>query len=61
MTHDPKPPATPAAGEGLANDSVGASRRPAGHGAEPAAGAKREPASGTPQGGRPADEQIPKE
>lgn len=50
-TPDPKP------GEGLANDSLGASRRPAG--AAPAGQTK--PAAGTPQGGRPADEQVPRD
>ncbi|MET7245930.1 hypothetical protein ABZT49_21500 [Methylobacterium sp. EM32] len=55
MTDDRKPDPKP--GEGLANDSLGASRRPAG--ADPAGAAK--PAAGTPQGGRPANEQVPRD
>ncbi|MGE7414211.1 hypothetical protein [Methylobacterium tarhaniae] len=47
----------PKQGEGLANDSLGASRRPAGTTGKPAA---TKPASGTPQGERPADEQVPR-
>jgi hypothetical protein len=56
MTDDRKPDPKP--GEGLANDSLGASRRPAGH--PPGAGGTK-PAAGTPQGGRPADEQVPRD
>lgn len=52
MTNDRKPDPTP--GEGLANDSLGASRRPAGSDTD-------KPATGTPQGGRPADEQVPRD
>ena len=56
MTDDRKPATQPREGEGLANDSLGASRRPAGHGP----GTKGRPAAGTPQGERPADEQAPR-
>ncbi|AWN45482.1 hypothetical protein DK419_03415 [Methylobacterium terrae] len=52
MTDDREPDPKP--GEGLANDSLGASRRAAGAG-------ETKPATGTPQGGRPADEQVPRE
>ncbi|MFH6781600.1 MULTISPECIES: hypothetical protein [Methylobacterium] len=44
----------PTPGEELADDSLGASRRPAGAG-------EAKPAAGTPQGGRPADEQVARE
>ncbi len=52
MTDDRTPDPQP--GEGLADDSLGASRRPAGTGTE-------KPTTGTPQGGRPADEQVPRD
>ncbi|KMO13944.1 hypothetical protein [Methylobacterium platani] len=52
MTDDRAPDPKP--GEGLADDSLGASRRPAGAGGTA-------PATGTPQGGRPADDQVPRE
>ncbi|MGX7705440.1 hypothetical protein [Methylobacterium sp. Gmos1] len=57
MTDDRTPEPKP--GEGLANDSLGASRRPAGTAPAGAGGPK--PAAGTPQGGRPADEQVPRD
>jgi len=44
----------PTPGEELADDSLGASRRPAG-------ADTTKPATGTPQGGRPADEQVPRD
>ncbi len=59
MTTDRTTPEPPDSPEGLADASVGTSRRPAG--ARPTPGEDRQPSTGTPQGKPVANEQIPKD